>query len=259
MDLVEAQARGFNETPRHPWERARLALVSRLITQHHPLSGGDVVLDVGCGDTFVVESLARQYPAVQFYAVDSAFTPALIDVFTSRLSVPNVCLFGSLDEVPADRPVSLILLMDVIEHVEDDRGLLRNLLVRPSLASARFLITVPSYAALFCSHDRFLGHYRRYSTASLDAVLREVHLAPVAAGHLFATLVPVRILQVVRERVASSSADASTGLTTWRGSESLARILSAVLEWDGRIALTLLKFGIRLPGLSNFAICRPSA
>ena len=260
MDLVEAKARAFVAGTRHPWERARLALVARLIARHAPLRAGDVVLDIGCGDTFVVESLASRYPDVRFYAVDSAFTPDLIEMFTARLAVPNVFLFTSLDEVPADTAASLVLLMDVLEHVEDDHALVRDIIGRRSVAArARLLITVPSYPGLFCAHDRFLGHFRRYSAPAFQALSKSSGLAPVVSGHLFASLVPPRVLQVIRERLSRSPRNASTGLATWTGNEWLARCLAAGLEWDGRAALALLRVGISLPGLSNFAICRTSA
>ncbi len=259
MDLVEVKSGGSAQTSRHPWERARLALVSRLIARHAPLGDGDVVLDVGCGDTFVVESLARVYPRVQFYAVDSAFTPELIETFASRMTVSNVALFASTGEVPAARPASLVLLMDVLEHVEDDRGMLRGLASGPlGTAATRFLITVPAYGALFCSHDRFLGHYRRYSFAEFGALLDSARLAPLSAGHLFTSLVPLRIVQVVRERLAPPAQSPPTGLARWRGGEAAARVMAAVLELDGRLSLTLLALGIRLPGLSHFAVCRTS-
>ena len=260
MDLVEAKARGFVAGSRHPWERARLALAARLIACHTPLRDGDVVLDIGCGDTFVVESLAAQHPRAHFYAIDSAFTPDLIAVFQSRLTVSNVSLFASLDDVPAGPAAALVLLMDVLEHVEDPLGLLRDLANRPCVGvDTRWLITVPSYAALFCAHDRFLGHYRRYSTRTLNQLLASARLTPIEAGHLFASLVPARVLQVLRERWLPHPQEGSTGLATWSGGETLTRVLATVLEWDGRMALALLRVGVRMPGLSNFAICRTSA
>ena len=79
MDLVEAKARGFEAVVRHPWEQARLSLVDQLIRRHVDLRAGDVVFDIGCGDTFVAEELARRYPHVQFNAVDSNFTDQLIE------------------------------------------------------------------------------------------------------------------------------------------------------------------------------------
>jgi hypothetical protein len=259
MDLVEARARRFEAGVRHPWEQARLALVGRLVARHVRLLPGDAVLDVGCGDTFVVEALARTYPGAHFYAVDSAFTDEIIETFRARLGVRNVSLFASLDAVPLARPASLVLLMDVIEHVPDDVAFLRDLCGRPCVGQdTRLLITVPSYQSLFCSHDRFLGHYRRYSSRTLGRLLDTAQLVSIEAGHLFASLVPVRVLQVLRERMAGS-ADAPTDLATWRGGEAKARALAAMLTFDGLVALLLVRIGVRIPGLSNFAICRKSA
>ncbi|MEQ1870943.1 MAG: methyltransferase domain-containing protein [Vicinamibacterales bacterium] len=260
MDLVEARLQGFESATRHPWERARLAIVSRLISRYAPIAPGTAVIDVGCGDTFVAESLAKQYPSAHFFAVDSAFTPALITTFTARLTVSNLSLLASLDVVPTDRAASIILLMDVLEHVDDDRGLLRNLLSRSFFRdSTRLLITVPSYAALFCAHDRFLGHFRRYTTGSLQVVLGAAGLEAVRDGHFFLTLVPARLLQLLKERVIGTRGEAVEGISGWRSGDSLARLLAGILEWDGRLGLALGRLGLSLPGLSNFAICRRSA
>jgi hypothetical protein len=259
MDLVEAKARGFESLVRHPWEQARLALVHRLIQRHTHLGPGDVVFDIGCGDTFVAEELARRYPGVQFNAVDSNFTDELINTLRARLTVPNVSLFASLDSVPVSEPAALVLLMDVIEHVADDAGFLGGICERALVGpDTRLLITVPSYQSLFCSHDRFLGHYRRYSGSTLRALFARVNLQCDEGGYLFASLLPVRVLQVCRERVAGSS-DAPTDLATWGGGAAKARTLASVLTLDGRISLALARLGIRIPGLSNFAVCRKSA
>lgn len=258
MDLVEAQARGDRDVTRHPWERARVELIATLVRSEAPLAAGDVVLDIGCGDTFVVEHFARAYPAVQFYAIDSAFTPALIAAFRSKMALPNVALFSSLDEVPVDRPARLVLLMDVIEHVPDDIGMLRDVCARRCVGpESRLLITVPSYQSLFSSHDVFLGHYRRYSRSRLRATLEAVGLRPVMDGYLFGSLVPLRFVQVVREKLSRKTATAH-GVASWTGGDAVARTVAQALVTEGRLALWLARAGIRLPGLSTIAVCERS-
>ena len=177
MDLVEAKARGFEAVVRHPWEQARLSLVDQLIRRHVDLRAGDVVFDIGCGDTFVAEELARRYPDVQFNAVDSNFTDQLIETLRTRLTVPNVSLFATLESVSVPKPAALVLLMDVIEHVPDDVAFLGDIANRSFVgAETRLLITVPSFQSLFSSHDRFLGHYRRYSGRTLRRLFKNVQL-----------------------------------------------------------------------------------
>lgn len=259
MDLVEARLGSFAAPVRHPWESARVALAYRLLRRHVDLKPGDSVLDVGCGDTFVSEELARRYPAVHFYAIDTAFTDDVIGTLRARLTVPNVSLFQSLDAVPAAKPAALVLLMDVVEHVPDDVAFLGDICGRPFVdANTQFLITVPSFQSLFSSHDRFLGHYRRYTVGTLGQLLTRVKLASIEGGYLFASLLPVRVLQVLRERLAGS-ADAFTGLSAWHGGEAKTRMVTTLLTLDGTLALFLARVGIRIPGLSSFAICRKSA
>ena len=205
MDLIENQARDAESTVRHPWERARLSLAHELIRRRVVLRAGDVVVDIGCGDTFVSEELARRYPSVQFYAVDHAFTSDLIEKLSDRLTVPNVSLFRSLDAVPANRKAALVLLMDVIEHVPDDVAFLDDICRRPLTGDGTwFLMTVPSFQSLFSSHDRFLGHYRRYTVRSFRQVFRKTKLQSAEEGYFFATLLPLRLLQLLKERVVGA-------------------------------------------------------
>lgn len=263
MDLVEARARGFQAETRHPWELARLELASRLIDRHVTLVPGAAVLDIGCGDAFVVSSLARRHPLARFYAVDGAFTDELMALYRERLAVPNVSLFASLEDLPPAQPVALVLLMDVVEHIADDRGFLYDLRDRPWMSDdTRWLITVPSYQWLFSEHDRFLGHYRRYSFRKLHALLRSVRLTPLESGYWFTSLLVLRALQVARARLlGAGNGTATDDVVTWQGDERTTRRLTSLLMLDGGLGLRLssLDLGLRLPGLSSFAICRKSA
>jgi hypothetical protein len=261
MDITEAREKGFDEIARHPWELARLDVVRRLIRGSVGLDKHSVVMDIGCGDVFVVESLAADYPDASFYAIDTAFSDELIKKLRERLKVPNVFLFRSLDEVIlTGKQVSFVLLMDVIEHIEDDRGFLTGLLGRSCIGKdTRFLITVPAYQSLFCSHDVFLGHYRRYSNKLLRAHAEAAGLKIVDMGYFFFSLLPVRVLQVVKENVMRRKpARSTTGVATWKGGKSKSWLIKQILLADAGFSFLLKKIGIRLAGLSNYAICRRS-
>ncbi|MFT7486698.1 MAG: SAM-dependent methyltransferase [Candidatus Paceibacteria bacterium] len=55
---------------------------------------------------------------------------------------------------------------DVLEHVDCD-GLLLEELARCMRADGQLILTVPAWPALFCDHDRALGHFRRYPRSGL--------------------------------------------------------------------------------------------
>lgn len=263
MDLVEAKARGFDRGVRHPWEQARIDVIGKLIRRHVALERGAIVMDIGCGDTFVAERLAATYTDAVFYAIDTAFTDEFFEQRRARSSNPRIMLFSSLDAVaPApEKPASLVLLMDVIEHIKDDRAFLSGLRERPWVGpDTKFLITVPAYQALFCSHDTFLGHYRRYSSRQLQARVEESGFAVIDAGYFFLSLLLIRAPQVLKERLFRlRPRDASSGLVTWHGGAMKAAILRQALALDADVSALLGRFGIRLAGLSNYAICTKSA
>ena len=263
MDLAEAKERGFDDGVRHPWEMARVAVVSKLIRRHVALERDAIVMDIGCGDTFVVEQLAADYPDALFCAIDTAFSPELIERYRTRLNNPRIRPFASLDAIapPLESPVSLVLLMDVMEHIEDDTAFLAALLDRPDVGlHTKFLITVPAYQALFCSHDVFLGHHRRYSRLLLRKRLEASGLRVIEIGSFFFTLLPVRLLQVIKERLLGlKPGKVSSGLVTWNGGAASAAMLREALLLDAGVSLGLSKLGVRLAGLSSYAICAKSA
>lgn len=263
MDLREAKARGFEAGVRHPWEQARIDVIGKLIRRRVPLEPGATVMDIGCGDTFVVERLAATYADAVFYAIDTAFTDEFFEPTRARPNNPRIMLFSSLDLVaPApEKPVSLVLLMDVIEHIEDDSAFLAGLRERPWVGpDTKFLITVPAYQALFCSHDAFLGHYRRYSNRQLRARVEESGFTVIDAGYFFLSLLLIRAPQALKERLFRVRPEnASSGLVTWNGGAVRAAILRRALALDADVSAVLGRFGIRLAGLSNYAICAKSA
>lgn len=257
MDLIEAADAAPRH--RHPWELARLWVLRQLIARHVRIDAGSVILDVGCGDAFVIGELARAHPSARFIGVDAALTAAT--AARRQQSLPdNVRLFDTLDAVPAAGAATLVLLMDVLEHIDDDHAFLRRLLQQPIAgASTQFIVTVPAYQSLFSSHDVFLKHFRRYTSRQLRATLERAGLRVVDTGYFFMTLLPLRVLEVIKERIASPSAGNGTGLSQYAGGRLVTSGLSMVLKADAMVSLLLRRGGISVPGLSTYAICRTSA
>ena len=77
-------------------------------------------------------------------------------------------LAGSLDDPLAldDDAFDLAVALDVLEHVRDDDGALREL-ARVIAPGGRLLVTVPQYGWLWGEHDVLAHHHRRYTRSLL--------------------------------------------------------------------------------------------
>lgn len=131
-----------------------------------PHLSGDI-LEVGCGTGSYTPHLARSGGAVTAVDIDPAFVAEARRVTES---LPNVTVrHADATSDPLDGLFQSVVMLDVLEHIEDDAGFLRRLADR--LASGgRIVIKVPAIPALHNSMDRAVGHYRRYDRVALQAV-----------------------------------------------------------------------------------------
>ncbi len=265
MDLRESRLNAIRPGARHPWELARLEVVTRLLNQRprgaqRATGFPRVVLDIGCGDAFVAEQLSHRYPETHFVAVDTELEDETLAALGERLSHRSISFFRTLQEaVQAEAAkADVVLLLDVIEHIEDDVGFLAGLRACPLITSETlFVITVPAYQRLFYSHDVFLGHFRRYDRALLESHLRRAGYQIEQSGAFFLGPLLLRTLQVWRERNAASKE--AIGLAGWRGGAAATRLLRLLLLLDFSCSRILRRLGVSLPGLSQYALCTTSA
>ena len=75
MDLVENKS-GEKILNRHPWEVVRFSIIEEKVkTMYDKFNGKDVVLvDIGCGDSYVVSSLSTKFKFEEIYGVDINLT-----------------------------------------------------------------------------------------------------------------------------------------------------------------------------------------
>lgn len=265
MDLKEAQLSGYQIHTRHPWELARKKVVADLVKRFVPVIRNErsVVLDMGCGDVWLVEQLSKDWPLASFQAVDIAFTAEMIQQYNERFSETQqpIRAFGKMEEsiraLDEGQSIDLVLLLDVIEHIEDDIAFLTYLQKHPGItAQTRILITVPAFQGLFSAHDVFLEHYRRYTNSQLAKHIQQAGMIPLEQGYFFSSLIFPRAIQKVVEFVKPRTA---TGVGDWKGTDSQSKLFEQILWTDYTISKQFAKTGIKLPGLSNYSLCKVSA
>jgi SAM-dependent methyltransferase len=134
---------------------------------------GRRVLEIGCGIGNFTELLAGREAVI---AIDAE--PGCITLVKSRC--PGVDAFAidvssaDLGDLARFKPDSCVLL-NVLEHIEDDAGALERIasILPPG---ARVVLLAPAFPALYGPIDRQLGHYRRYSCAGIRELARRADL-----------------------------------------------------------------------------------
>jgi hypothetical protein len=247
VDLVE-QAGTF--TKRHPWEVARAEFFLRLLSRRGLLDTGTNWLDVGAGDAWFAGQLRR--------LLSPAANLTCWDINYSQKDLATRGEEGMI--FVADRPTDRfdrVIMLDVIEHVDEDvdfvHGIVNDLLAEDAVV----LVSVPANPALFSSHDRTLSHCRRYSPGECRRLLQGSGLSVIAEGGLFHSLLPLRVGQVLLERIRPPRSP-SDGIGNWQAGAATTRAITRALITDGRLSLALSQRGISLPGLSYWALCSAS-
>jgi len=177
MDLKEEDILGA-DIGRHWYYRSKAAALRRLV---EPL-GPQRVLDVGAGSGFFSRHLLAHTSARSAICVDIGYETERND------SEGTKAVLYRREVGPTD--CDLVLMMDVLEHVDDDRALLRHYVSLVPHATY-FLVSVPAFSFLWSGHDVFLEHKRRYRLPEIEAAVRSTGLNVVRGAYYFGFVFPL--------------------------------------------------------------------
>ena len=232
MDLKEEDILGA-EIGRHWYYRSKAAALRRMVDGLNARR----ILDIGAGSGFFSRHLLAEAGAQSALCVDIGYPS---DHDDSEGGKP---VLYRRDTGPTD--CDLVLMMDVLEHVDDDRGLVRHYTARvPS--GAHFLVTVPAFRFLWSGHDVFLEHKRRYRLGEIETTMRDAGLQVVRGAYYFGFVFPL----------AAAVRLATRGATEPRsGLKKHGAFTNGLLATVCAAELPLLTVN-RLAGLSAFVLAR---
>jgi len=228
---------------RHWWYQGRRRVLERAI-ERLGLPAGARILDAGCGSGRNMVELARHGSVTGVELSDAS-------VELARERDSGEVLEGSVMDMPIDDDTfDLVVSLDVIEHLDDDVGALRELrrVTRPGGA---LLVTVPAYQWLWSGHDEINHHRRRYDRATLLAAADDAGWSCELVTHFNSLLLPVAILLRALERIGPVSSNSSLDL--WVPPAPLNWLLRQPLHLEG----AMIGRGASIPvGLSLLAAFR---
>ena len=155
------------------------------------------IVDVGAGSGMLGDWLAAHHPDLS-YSFDEV-SPTLDHALADRFGA--TARHGRDQSVP---PGSVVTLLDVIEHIEDDDRALRDLRGRLAPGTS-IVVTVPAFQWAFSSWDTALGHFRRYSKRQLAARLTEAGFEVRQVGYLFPEMFPLLPIRKLRTATRASA------------------------------------------------------
>lgn len=170
----------------HWWWRSRETVILAELERLKPDAQWGTILDVGCGEGLFFETLS-QFGEVEGVERGGPFPGDRND---PRWRIHRVAFEDQFDP---GRRYDLILMLDVLEHIDDPVQSIRKaeeLLERDGI----LFITVPAYRLLWTYHDDLNHHRTRFTRRSLRAVMEHSGLEIRQMRYFFHWIFPVRIL-----------------------------------------------------------------
>lgn len=202
MDLKEEHLLGA-AVASHWYYRAKLAA---LLATTRDVAGE--VLDVGAGSGFFSRALLASTGASGSTCVD----PGYPDDREERVAGKPLRFRRAVDASDA----ALVLMMDVIEHVADDRALVADYVDKVA-PGTRFVVTVPAFMWLWSGHDVFLEHYRRYTVTQAEGVLRDAGLRIDHGHYFYGAVLPLVAGVRLAKRLTAGSAPPGSDMKVYGG------------------------------------------
>jgi 2-polyprenyl-3-methyl-5-hydroxy-6-metoxy-1,4-benzoquinol methylase len=192
---------------KHWWWRSRSELIAGKLRQLQPPSGWKQILDIGCGDGLFFDRLA------EFGEVEGVEPSAdLVNPSNPHRDRIYVCPFDA--NFRPNKQYSLILMLDVLEHLEDPVGALRHALDLLA-AEGTLIITVPAFMALWTNHDVLNHHLTRYTKRSFGDVARQSGLGILEARYFYHWTFPAKLATRVMEQAFHPKPDAPKISPKW--------------------------------------------
>ena len=217
MDLKEEKA--ISGDPLNHWYYISKGRAIKSLLGQKPIEN---LLDVGAGSGVFSKMLVDDGCAAKSVCVD----PNYEDDFVGARRTDKIEYRRAVDKVDADT----VLMIDVIEHVDDDVGLIREYADKAAVGT-RFLVTVPAFQFLWSTHDEFLEHRRRYTLDDLHMSVEASGLTPLKMRYFFGALFPAAAATRLAERFTKKP-DAPAGSQLKSAPDWLNKFLVAIHDLE---------------------------
>lgn len=168
MDLKELES-GVNPFKHWYYQNKKKHLLRFVKKKIAESSEKLTILDIGSGSGFFSEEISTHFK-------DDLNEIILCDIgYTDQeLSDTKADFIKKVREVPEQIENTIIIMMDLLEHIENDHEFVAMVTSKCQGANY-FYITVPAFKSVWSGHDDYLGHYRRHTIKSLRKLMGDIN------------------------------------------------------------------------------------
>jgi SAM-dependent methyltransferase len=140
-----------------------------------------VIIDIGCSSGFLLKWMRRRLPRAVILGSD--FVPGALSRLASHLPDVPLIQFDLLKCPLPEQSVDAAVLLNVLEHIEDDASALRQVyrILKPG---GIVVLEVPAGPHLYDIYDKQLMHWRRYTMKGLLHLARAAGFDILERSHL---------------------------------------------------------------------------
>jgi SAM-dependent methyltransferase len=249
FDRREFETRAWMED-QHYWHRHRKSVILQTLRAHCPAQDRPLI-ELGCGAGTVATFLNQEGYRVDYCDIHAEglrlARQRLPKAVAERQPPPRFFRTDITRRLP-EGDYQGYLLLDVLEHLPDDHGVMRAVQERLLATAGRLaqpavdggiqgfvLLTVPAFPALWSPWDDIEKHKRRYTLASARALCEETGFRVVYSTCFFMPLffaaAAVKGIRRLRQAVAGNppAARAMTELAEAKSGRWLSSLVLAIL------------------------------
>ena len=205
-------------------------------TARHAPHAAPTILEVGSSSGFLLPALQRALPQARLIGSDYLAAP-LARIAERTPGIP-LLQFDLVTCPLPDACADIVILLNVLEHIEDDRTAARQVarLLKPGGVA---IVELPAGPHLYDLYDEYLKHHRRYTAADVRALLAQAGLDIREQSHLGCLVYPTFVAVKRRNQRHAPSTDEERRrvVQTDIGQTRHSRLLRACLAfeaWLGR-------------------------